>query len=160
MRRTPVSSWIGRVFTLLVVVLAITGMLQMPLAKRYYVTTLPGLGWTGDYYLTHMLHYLAAIMLMVLAGLVVGRWIMDWRNSLRLTRGGLVRVLIVAALILTGAARMYKNLPDAAFGPFATMLLDIGHLGLAGALGVAALASRFVGGRAYARLRGPGGLDH
>lgn len=153
MNRTPVSPWIGRIFILLVAVLAVTGMLQMPLAKRYYVTMVPGLGWTGDYYLTHVLHYIAAIGLMALSGYLAGRWFSGWRNRFRLSRSGIVRVAIVTALILTGAARMYKNLPDAAFGPLETMLLDLGHLGLAGALAIAALAARFSGSRAYATYR-------
>ncbi len=45
------------------VVLIISGLGQLPLFKRYFVDTLPGLAWTSDFGVTLQLHYLAAAAL-------------------------------------------------------------------------------------------------
>lgn len=37
--------------------LIFTGILQMPIAKRYNLIDLPGLSWAGDYWFTLQLHY-------------------------------------------------------------------------------------------------------
>ena len=43
--------------------LIITGMFQMPLAKRYMIDQVPGLAWSSDYGTTVLIHYIAAIFL-------------------------------------------------------------------------------------------------
>ncbi|KJS81668.1 MAG: membrane protein [Peptococcaceae bacterium BICA1-8] len=44
--------------------LIITGMFQLPLARRYFIDQLPGLFWTGDYSITVLVHYIAAAILL------------------------------------------------------------------------------------------------
>lgn len=44
--------------------LIISGMFQMPLAKRYFIDQLPGLGWSSSYSVTIMIHYIAAGILL------------------------------------------------------------------------------------------------
>ena len=44
--------------------LIITGMFQLPLAKRYFIDQLPGLSWTADYSSTVLIHYIAAAVLL------------------------------------------------------------------------------------------------
>lgn len=150
MRKTPVSRWVGSTFTLLTAVLGLTGLLQLPLAKRYYMTEVPGLAWTGDFYLTHQIHYVAAILLLALTAYICARWFMDWAGRLSLTRLGVIRIALVTLLVLSGIARMVKNLPGTAFGPLPTMLLDFAHLGFAMIFGIAALVALMRGSRAYA----------
>jgi cytochrome b subunit of formate dehydrogenase len=43
--------------------LIISGFGQMPMYKRYYIADLPGLGWSADYSITLLVHYLAAMVL-------------------------------------------------------------------------------------------------
>ncbi len=43
-------------------VLLITGIFELPIAKRYYIITLPGLGWTADFITSLYLHYAAALV--------------------------------------------------------------------------------------------------
>ena len=43
--------------------LILTGMFQMPLAKRYFIDQLPGLSWSSDYSVTVLIHYVAATVL-------------------------------------------------------------------------------------------------
>ncbi|MBG3879042.1 (4Fe-4S)-binding protein, partial [Desulfovibrio oxamicus] len=67
----------------------------------------------------------------------------------RLTGGGTLRLWLVAALIVTGAMRVAKNLPGFDWGPTLTMYLDWTHLGIAGLLGAAALALALTGRSAW-----------
>lgn len=43
--------------------LIVTGIAQMPVAKRYYLTEVPGLRFMGEYYTTLTQHYIAAAIL-------------------------------------------------------------------------------------------------
>jgi len=111
--------------------LAVSGVAQMPIFKRYYIADIPGLGWTADYFFTHKLHYVAATVLLF------------WLARRLLAEGirsiGAGRLALLAALIATGIPRVLKNLPDVSFSPTATMLIDWSHLAAAMALGIAAL---------------------
>ncbi len=44
------------------IVLLFTGLGCLPLYKRYYITDLPGFGWTGDFYNVTVVHYIASIV--------------------------------------------------------------------------------------------------
>jgi formate dehydrogenase gamma subunit len=46
-----------------IIILIISGLGQMPIYKRYNVIKLPGAEWLGDYSITLILHYMAAIIL-------------------------------------------------------------------------------------------------
>jgi cytochrome b subunit of formate dehydrogenase len=47
--------------------LLLTGLFQLPMAQRYYITSLPGLSWSGDYFISLQVHYLASIIFIALA---------------------------------------------------------------------------------------------
>lgn len=147
---TPVTRRVSWAYGLSVGMLALTGTMQMPIAKRYRIADVPGLAWLGDFWLTHRMHYMAAVALLFLMGYALTRWIMEWRQSWELTGLGRARALTLAALVATGAARVLKNLPDVSFSPHPIMLVDWGHLGLAFVLGLIALA-RLAAGASYAR---------
>jgi hypothetical protein len=136
----PVSRRVARAYVLFAALLALTGTMQMPIASRYRIAAVPGLGWLGDFWLTHKLHYLGAIGLLAVASYVATRWLLEWRRDYALTSLGFVRAAVVLLLILTGAVRVLKNLPDVSFAPDPTMLVDWAHLGLALLLGLIALA--------------------
>jgi formate dehydrogenase gamma subunit len=46
-----------------ILLLFFSGFGQMPLYKRYMLTEVPGLAWTGDYWFTLKLHYAGALVL-------------------------------------------------------------------------------------------------
>jgi len=48
-------------------VLLLTGLFQLPMANRYYITSLPGLSWSGDYFISLQVHYLASVPFTALA---------------------------------------------------------------------------------------------
>jgi len=150
MRARPYSPWISRLFLVSVAGLAATGLLQMPLAERYALTAVPGLAWTGDFFIVHRLHYLLAALLLFTAGLAAVNWLLAWSDRLVLTRLGAARVAILGGIIVSGGLRMYRNLPSVTLDPVLVVTIEWVHLGLAGALGVAALAALLRGGSAYA----------
>ncbi len=43
-------------------VLLFTGIFELPVAKRYYIITVPGLGWSADFITSLYLHYAAALV--------------------------------------------------------------------------------------------------
>lgn len=45
--------------------LIFSGLGQLPLYHRYMVTDIPNLEWTGDYWVTLLIHYIAALFLIV-----------------------------------------------------------------------------------------------
>lgn len=136
-----VSKWQHWSYIFLMVVLSITGMGQMPIFKRYYITMVPGLSWLGDFYTTHMVHYIAAGLLMALVAYFTVSFIRSWRFAMRLTLLGSARAVVLALLIATGIVRVLKNRPDVFFSPGMVMFIDFAHLGLAILLGILALAA-------------------
>jgi len=44
------------------ILLIITGLFQLPIAKRYYITELPGLMWSGDFFVSLKVHYVASFI--------------------------------------------------------------------------------------------------
>jgi len=141
---SPVSRRVAWSYVLLVLLLALTGAMQMPIASRYRITAVPGLAWLGDFWLTHKLHAAGAVGLLFLCGYVATRWLLEWRREHSLSAFGWARVVVMLLIILTGALRVLKNLPSISFAPQPTMLLDWTHLALAALLGLLALARRLL----------------
>lgn len=48
-------------------ILLFTGIFELPVAKRYYIITVPGLGWSADFITSLFLHYAAAFVFTVAA---------------------------------------------------------------------------------------------
>ena len=42
--------------------LLVTGIFELPVAKRYYIITVPGLGWSADFITSLYIHYAAALV--------------------------------------------------------------------------------------------------
>ncbi|MDR3640585.1 MAG: 4Fe-4S ferredoxin [Humidesulfovibrio sp.] len=156
----PVSRRVALTYLLFVSLLAVTGMMQLPIAGRYRITTVPGLAWLGDFWLTHRLHYVGAVGLLFLTGYLATRWVLEWRREYALSALGWTRAGILGLLLATGAVRVLKNLPMVSFSPLPTLLIDWVHLGLALLLGLLALtrlacrASYWDGGAARPSRRG------
>jgi len=121
------------VYRLAVAALAVSGMAQMPVFKRYHVSAVPGLSWMADYFFTFRLHYVAAAVLLFW---LTRRMVRHGAASL-----GAGRLALLGVLAATGTARVIQNLPTVDFGPGAARLLDRTHLAAAVALGLWALAA-------------------
>ncbi len=116
------------VYLFLLFMMGMTGFGQMPIFKRYYIADIPGLGWTADFYFTHYLHYLGAIMLFILFAYMMVVYFGLMRRSYTLSAAAYVRIALLAAIVITGIFRVLKNMPDIVFSPGFTMFIDISHL--------------------------------
>ncbi len=108
--------------------MGLTGFGQMPIFKRYYIADIPGLGWLADFYATHYIHYIGAV---VLFGFFVYAAVVYFglmRKEFQLTGAAYIRIAILALITITGIFRVLKNLPDVVFSPLFTMVIDISHL--------------------------------
>jgi len=130
----------SRLWTASLSLLAVTGLAQMPLFNRYYMTSIPGLSWLGDFGLTHSLHYLAAAVFLF----QVCYWIANtcFARGWGLTSTGRWRVLALALLVVTGLVRVSKNDPDLWYSPSVVMAVDWAHLAAMMLFGVLALTAR------------------
>jgi len=115
-------------YWVLLFVMGLTGFGQMPIFKRYYIADIPGLGWLADFYTTHYLHYIGAILLFGLFAYAVAVYWGLLRPRYQLTWAAHVRMGLLAAIAITGVFRVLKNLPDVLFSPGFTMAIDILHL--------------------------------
>jgi heme A synthase len=115
-------------YFILLFIMAVSGFGQMPIFKRYYIADIPGLAWLADFYFTHYIHYIGAIVLFaffVYAAVVYFGLI---RRRFRLSWAAYIRIALLALITATGIFRVLKNLPDVVFPPLFTMVIDISHL--------------------------------
>jgi hypothetical protein len=102
----------------------------MPIFKRYYLADIPGLGWTADFYTTHMIHYLGASFFLGLIAYALADFLLSKKRGFSLTGSAYVRMVLLAGLVGTGILRVFKNLPHVTFSPDFTLFVDISHLAL------------------------------
>jgi hypothetical protein len=121
---------VNRSYLVTVFFLTLTGFGQMPIFKRYYIADLPGLGWLAQFYITHYLHYLAAILFLALLAYVVFDYALLGRKRIRVTPTGYVRATLLAGLIVTGIFLVIRNLSGTHFSSGFVIFLDLSHLGL------------------------------
>ena len=134
LQSTPNSKVFNRsvryVYLVTVILLALTGFGQMPIFKRYYIAVIPGLGWLAQFYVTHYIHYLAAILFLALVAYVIVDHLMLQKKQLRLTASGYVRGAILAGIMVSGLFLVVRNLTGSRFAPEFIIFLDLAHLGL------------------------------
>ncbi len=109
---------------------AITGFGQMPIFKRYYIADIPGFGWLAEFYTTHYIHYLGAIMILGIFSYVLIEYLMIYKRDYKLTISGYIRGILLTAIVITGILLVIRNLTGYRFSPSVIMFLDFAHLGL------------------------------
>lgn len=119
--------------------ITVSGFGQMPIFKRYYIADIPGLGWLAQFYVTHIIHYAAASVLIGLATYAVFNYLFTGAGLKRLTRSGYLKIGILSGLIVSGALMVVKNLPEVYFNHTVIIALDLTHLSLCMALLLASL---------------------
>ncbi len=118
-----------RIYGFTLVVLALSGFAQMPIFKRYYIADVPGFGWLAQYYVTHLMHYLGAAILLGLIAYAVTAWLAG-RPRPVLTGSGMVRAVLLVGLLITGVARVVKNFSGVYMSAGAIVFLDMLHIAL------------------------------
>jgi hypothetical protein len=110
--------------------LVLTGFGQMPIFKRYYIADIPGLGWLAEFFVTHYIHYLGAVVFLALAAYILTDYLVEQRNARRMTTSGSVRVGLLMGILASGGLLVIRNLTGTHFSPEFIIFLDITHLGL------------------------------
>ena len=118
------------VYLITVFLLTLTGFGQMPIFKRYYIADIPGLGWLAQFYVTHYIHYLAAIIVLALVAYRVIDYLILQRKHLRLTASGYARGAIMAGILVSGLLLVIRNQAGSRLDSRLIILLDLAHLGL------------------------------
>jgi len=121
------------------IMLAFTGFGQMPLYKRYYIADIPGMAWSADFYITHLLHYIFSILLFGIVGYVVFNHLLTGRKNVALTTSGYVRSVIIAGLMVSGILLVTYNFSGVSLPIWAATTLLFTHMGFAMALIVTGL---------------------
>ena len=110
--------------------LVLTGFGQMPIFKRYYIADIPGLGWLAEFFVTHYIHYLGAIVLLALIAYIAADYLILKRNARRMTASGYIRLVLLTGILVSGGLLVIRNLTGTNFSPEFIIFLDIIHLGL------------------------------
>jgi hypothetical protein len=110
--------------------ITVSGFGQMPVFKRYYIADIPGLGWLAQFYVTHIIHYSAAIVLIALVTYALFDFFFNGAGWKRISRSGYVKIGLLAGLCVTGVLMVVKNLPNSYFDHTTVIVLDLAHLGL------------------------------
>jgi len=114
-------------YLLTVFMLALSGFAQMPIFKRYYIADIPGLEWLAQFYVTHLIHYIGAAVLLGLAAYFITRYMLR-RAMVNLTVSGYLRLILMAGIILTGILRVIKNFPGYYLSSGMIIFLDLCHV--------------------------------
>lgn len=122
------NRWIYALYVLTLVMITLSGFAQMPIFKRYYIADLPGLGWLARYYVTHLIHYLSAAVLIGIVSNRITRYLVEDRHRLSLTPSGYLRGSLLLGLIFSGALLTIRNLRANPFPPETIVYLDLAHI--------------------------------
>ena len=119
-----------------------TGFGNMPLWKRYYVADIPGMAWSGDFFINVNVHIVAGSLLLAIGVYAVCvRLLTQSQDRGRLTLSGKLRGLLLALTLVTGGLMVIKNLPGVNF-PLATLIVfNFSHMAAALLFMLASLAA-------------------
>ena len=91
--------------------LLLSGIFQLPSAARYKITSIPGFWWSGDFFLTLKIHYLASVLFVgAILFHVVYHWLLKERAMVP-QRGDLSESIKVLKTFIT-------NEPEPPFGKY------------------------------------------
>jgi len=135
------------VYYLTLVVIAFSGMGQMPILKRYYIADLPLMTWSANFYTVAWLHYLVVALLLAL---------LAWRFTLNSRIPGKVAWAwgprswwgwtLLAILFCSGVIKVFKNL-GVYFPPSFLVVNDLIHIGSTMAFMISGLVRLFLKGK-------------
>lgn len=108
--------------------MTLSGFAQMPIFKRYYIADIPGFGWLAQFYVTHMIHYIFAALLIGFTTYVFFDFILSKTRFKKISSTGFMKILIIAGLMITGLVLVVRNLSGIYMGHSMIIFLDISHL--------------------------------
>ena len=126
-------------YLLTVFFLTLTGFGQMPIFKRYYIADIPGLGWLAEFFITHYIHYLGAILFLGFTAYIIIDYLLSKRKSRQMTATEVkakllalldVRSALLAGILTSGIFLVIRNLSGSNLSTGFIIFLDLCHLGL------------------------------
>ena len=118
------------IYLLTIFFLTLSGFGQMPIFKRSYIADIPGLGWLAEFFITHYIHYLAAILFLAFTAYMVIDYFLSKRKFKRMTASGFVRSVLLAGILASGVFLVLRNLTGSNFSSGFIIFLNLCHLGL------------------------------
>ena len=128
-RAAAPQSGVRYLYLTTIFLLTLTGFGQMPIFKRYYIADLPGLGWLAEFFVTHYIHYLGAIVFLALVAYIVFDHMILKRRSRKLSKTGWIRCFLLAIILFSGVFLVIRNFSDSNLSANFIILLDLSHLG-------------------------------
>jgi uncharacterized membrane protein len=119
----------GYLYRFILFLCALTGFGQMPIYKRYYMADIPGFGWLADFYVTRLVHYVGAALLLGLLAFALTDYLLRRRTLGAPTWSALARGALLAVIVLSGLFFVAKNLAGAYYPPAAVIVGNLIHLG-------------------------------
>ncbi len=111
--------------------ITLSGFAQMPVFKRYYIADIPGFGWLAKFYVTHIMHYSFAIILIVFVTYNVFDYFFNRSmTTVKLTKTAYIKIIMIMGLIFSGSLLVLRNLPGVFLSHSTIIALDLIHLGL------------------------------
>ncbi|MCP4687713.1 MAG: hypothetical protein GY859_06665 [Desulfobacterales bacterium] len=131
MEKNKAGSFLKRIYAVLLVIALFTGFGNMPIYKRYYISSIPGLGWAENFYINLQVHYIAGALLLGLAVYFTLMHLKSPEGKRRLTKTGATRAVIFGIALLSGILLAVRNLGgiNFPFGP--QMAATFIHMGMA-----------------------------
>lgn len=117
-----------KIYLVILFFLTLSGFSQMPIFKRYYIADIPGLGWLAQFYVTHMIHYIFAGLLVGFAVFMIFDSVFNKNGFKKISRTGFMKIWIIAGLMITGLVLVVKNLSGIYMGHSMIIFLNISHL--------------------------------
>jgi len=118
------------IYRITILMLTLSGFAQMPIFKRYYIADIPGLGWLAQFYTTHYLHYLFAVILLALTAYIITDFFLLSQKKHKITASGYIRVSLLAGLIASGIILVIRNFAGYHYSPAFIVVMDLIHMGL------------------------------
>lgn len=116
-------------YIITMIFMGISGLGQMPIFKRYYIADIPGLGWTADYYITHNIHYMGAIILLALIAYTITIYLTGNFTKWAITKAGYTRIILFTGITASGILKVIANQRGVYFSQKYLILLDAVHTG-------------------------------
>jgi hypothetical protein len=131
MTKNKADNVLKRLYPVILTIALFTGFGNMPVYKRYYISSIPGLGWSGNFYINLNIHYISGFVLLGLAVYFSLIYLKTNTSKDRLTATGLLRAIFLGLSLLTGILLAIRNLAEINFGFGAQMVVVFMHLGMA-----------------------------
>ena len=131
METNKFDAFLKRIYPVVLTVALFTGFGNMPIYKRYYIADIPGLGWSGNFYINLYVHYIAGALLLAIATYFTLIYLKARLSSVQLTLTGVMRSAIVGLALLTGILLAVRNLSTVNFPLVTQIIVSFIHLGMA-----------------------------